>query len=82
MFDKDIDIAIKKAYEKYFDSNAMHLVQVAQIIWKGLFGIPIPSAFPFLTSTKVNVSPLLLQLSNMIFVGQKSNSEIHVLKVH
>lgn len=72
MFDKDIGLAIQKAYEGDFDSEAMYLARAAKIIRRDLFKDHKTSSFNgTFTPEKQNecIPASLLELINMILHG-------------
>ena len=55
MFDKDIGLAIQKAYDGDFDSEAMNIARAAKIIHRDLFKIKIVSMELLLQHSRMNV---------------------------
>ena len=55
MFHKDIGLAIQKAYDGDFDSEAMNIARAAKIIHRDLFKIKIVSMELLLQHSRMNV---------------------------
>jgi hypothetical protein len=70
MFDKDVGIAIKKAYERDYDSKAIHIARAAQLIRQDIFAIRNTFNGTFSQEYVNNCVPSsLVELVNMILYG-------------
>ena len=73
MFDKDIGLAIQKAYNGDFDSEAMHIARAVKIIRRDLFKNKNSLNGTFTPAQQNECIPSsLLELINMILCGNQT----------